>query len=46
MDVSKNRRDFTPKMDGENNGKPNPMNKWDDLEGKKPYFWDDTHIMS
>ena len=29
MGVSKNMGE-TSKMDGENNGKPNPMNKWDD----------------
>ena len=26
---------------------PNPMNKWDDLEGKNhPYFWFNTPIIS
>ena len=38
LGVSKNRGvvAFPPKMDGENNGKPNPMNKWDDLGGVFP----------
>ena len=35
MDVSKN-RGKTPKMDGENNGKP--YEQMDDLGGKNPYF--------
>ena len=36
MDVSKNRGN--PKMDGENNGKPENPIKMDDL-GENPYFW-------
>ena len=40
MSVSKNRGN-TPKMDGENNGKP--YEQMDDL-GVFPYFWVDTHI--
>ncbi len=32
-------------MDGENNGKPNPV-KMDDLGCFSPYFWVDTHIGS
>ena len=35
MAVSKNRG--TPKMDGENKGKP--YEQMDDLGGKLPYFW-------
>ena len=35
MGVSKNRGDFTPKMDGENNGKP--YEQMDDLVGQ-PLF--------
>ena len=31
-------------MDGENNGKPNPMNKWDDCFFFPIIFWVDTHI--
>ncbi len=34
---------FTPKMDGENNGSK-PSEQMDDLEGKTPYFWFNTHI--
>ncbi len=30
-----------PKMDGENNGKP--YEQMDDLGGKNPYFWFNTH---
>ena len=40
MGVSKN-RGKTPKMDGENNGKP--YEQMDDL-GVFPYFWFNTHI--
>ena len=40
MDVSKNRG--TPKMDGENN--ETPYEQMDDLGGKTPYFWVDTHM--
>ena len=39
--VSKN-RGVSPKMDGENNGKP-PI-KMDDLGGKNPYFRFNTHL--
>ena len=31
-------------MDGENNGKPNPMNKWDDLGVFSPLFLEETPI--
>ena len=41
MDVSKN-RGFSPKMDGENNGKTSL--KWDDLGGNTHYFWKNTHF--
>ncbi len=41
MGVSKN-RGKTSKMDGWNNGKPYVL--VDDLGGKKPYFWFNTHI--
>ncbi len=34
---TKNRGSFTPKMDGENNGKP--YEQMDDLGGFHPYFW-------
>ena len=30
-------------MDGENNGKP--YEQMDDLGGKNPYFWFNTHII-
>ena len=35
-----------PKMDGENNGKPNPIKQMGWFGGTKnhPYFWVDTHI--
>ena len=36
-------RGKTPKMDGENNGKPNPYFLMDDL-GVFPYFWKHPHI--
>ena len=43
MDVSKNRGiDFTPKMDGENKGKPE--NEMDDL-GVFPLFFGNTHML-
>ena len=42
MGVSKN-RGKTPKMDGENNGKP--LSKWNDLGGK-PTIFGNLHIIS
>ena len=41
MDVSKN-RGKTPKMDGENNGKP--YEQMDDLGGNTPIFGNTHHI--
>ena len=35
---------WSPKMDGENNGSK-PYEQMDDLGGKNPYFWVDTHII-
>ena len=37
-------RGITPKMDGENNGSKS-YEEMDDLGGKNPYFWFNTHFM-
>ena len=40
MDISKNRGGRSPKMDGENNGSENPMNKW----MISHYFWKHPYV--